>query len=197
MRLKKRHEHYTVYSKQEAIDRLYNDRRVSYIDETEYGMIIVTKPVRIKPKSRALKKIMICPIGRYEIILNMSSAVGSFTKVDINRIYGPVSPLGRHNTKGWHTHHIANGMSPKICWGTAGDIYIRLENTADWYWMTKLALELITDGEPEDGMVSAYRKIMLFLQFKYAKEVGNLKWQKELRKIIFKETRRVLLEKWL
>lgn len=198
MKLKRRNEHIVMYDKEESIKLLEQDSRVRKIINEKYELTIMTRPVRLTPEKKG-NVMLICPIGKYKIIIEKSQSGNYISSVEIERVGGTVSsfPKGLGYLEQWHTHHISEEMSPKICWGSAEEEYDILRRNCDWFWLAKMALDLVYDSEKEKDHARIYDYVVPFLQLKYALQVKNKVWERKLRLYIFKKFKRVRLEKWL
>lgn len=187
MELKKRKEHYKTYNRKQAVDMLYEDDRVFYIEEKEFLIRIETNPIKLSPNSKMWSKLTPYSIGRF--IIEIEEDVDDYGReklsVSIVRKDGGMKFIGRDII--WQTHHICDYWPRKICWGNMEEQVEKLAENKDWYWLGKLSLEMISDSKPEDGMWSLFKKCILYGQYQYALEKRNKKHISHLRKLFYEE----------
>lgn len=194
MKLKKRKEYYKTYSKEQAAKMLREESCVKIVFETKDSLYIETKPITPIPKDKRNKKMFVCPIGTFSIKIEKYKKLESLKMPDINRLQGPFVDYDDYGSNGWHTHHIFDGWNNKVCWGNVSELISKLRYNQDWYWLAKVCLEIITDGNPEPEYRDIYDRVMLYLQYQYAIIKNNNQWKKKLQVLLKKKLGHIKIE---
>lgn len=148
----------TLYTKKQAEKELLKDERIDIINSNKNQMIVFTNPITPKPTMKKYKNFFLCPIGRYEIIIDSNnSKLNINIKLMNNNVYTYV-----------HHSHINYSWCYPICWGNASSEVNTIFEENDWYWLVKRALDLLEDGNPEKGNYDLFYNVMTKLMYQYA-----------------------------
>ena len=146
--LRKRQTYDIMYKKEDAIENLRMDSRVSRIVsggrfKLFKHILIYTNPIIPSSQNEHREnKYILHPIGRYRIKL---IDMGGMLDCSIKRI-----PKGIGTRNKWYHYHIGPD-GDNICWGHAAEEIYTIKNNKDWYWLGKYCLSLLEDGDLETG----------------------------------------------
>lgn len=178
--LKKTQDYEVVFSKEDALKELKDDERVAKIENFYNSIIITTIPVipinLINRKVKDRKNFYICPIGSYKILILKDK----YNKLDVSiiRNEGKIKRF-------IHSMHVHDKFSVEygdglksvfgtVCWGNQSENVNAISVKQDWYWVGKIALDIVFDGNPENPRVDKrFYEMQLGLQYHYAKYVLN------------------------
>jgi len=175
---KKEEEYVRLYDKKTAIKMLKKDRRVKkIIIKRNKDLIVYTKPISpITSNNNNEKEIFLAPIGTYKIIIYGHSIRLAY---DIFRVNGGVG----HGKRYIHLHITISGECSSSCFGTASDEVSTIRSNEDWYWLVIRCLDLLEDGDREEGSEDIFYYVMIKLQIEYLNRSKGYGYVKKIRKL--------------
>jgi len=168
-----------MYNKKQAVELLKRDKRTKKVGDKIRKLTVYTNP--IVPKCTDVKNIFIYPIGRFKIEIKETV---KYLSTLIERVNGPFNPEYTDGSGFTHFHIRPSWSNRGICWGSADEEVENIQYNKDWFWLVKRCLDLLEDGNPENGHENSFYYSMIGLQIKTAREDKNKEALFRLRKIL-------------